>query len=358
MRPKARLLALVAAKALHRQHVAHAFFNIAGGHRPGGAAGLAATAQQARKRQHGDELQRQNANRKPDQFRCLGIVGFHHEQDQEGRGDGQYRRHDGLEEDVLQRRGVVHHPVQAVANALVGEQRHGQAGDALEQLRAQQVVEGLAEAQLQPELGETQKAGELAECVVGFVFRARRGIVTLGQNGVRLIVGATIVAESADDHHHEHGQRDHPTHHAGGGHAVQETHERDEVEREPIGVDGLAEHHIVDDDLQRPRQDEGRQQREPHDEKLGGEPHRKVTDVGDTAPNHTKRLAQPQIRFGVERARGGVECALERDEPGTRRRARAARTRAEGRLLGSGVAHCAPPAAWSNAPASSSTNRR
>ena len=126
--------ALVAAQALHRQHVAHAFLDIPGGHRPGRPARLAATAHGAWKRQHGQELQRQDADGEPDDFGGLSIVERHHHNHQRAREYGANRRHDGLEKDVGKRRGVIHDPIQAVADFLVVQERQRQRLNALEQL--------------------------------------------------------------------------------------------------------------------------------------------------------------------------------------------------------------------------------
>ena len=310
MAVEATALLLVAAEALHRQDVAHALLDVAGGHGAGGATRLAATAHEPGPRRDGEPLQRQDEEREVDHLRGVAVVEGHHQQDHEGGEDGEHRRHDELVEDVGERRRVVHHPVEAVADALVVQHRHRQCLDAFEQLRAQQVVQRLGEAQLQAELDEAEDAGELAERGVGLVLGLGCRVVAFFKLALRVVGGPGRGAEGAEHDHHEGAETHDVGHHLHRAHAVEKTHESPEVGRERLGRDRHAEDHVVDDDLQRPRQYQGRQQGQPHDEELGGEPGLEVADVGHRAQDDAQRLAEVCVGVDVERARGRVELAL------------------------------------------------
>ena len=60
----------------------------------------------------------------------------------------------------------------------------------LEQLRTQQVVERLAEAQLQAKLDKADQPGKLAERLVRLVLGLRRRTMALRHPRISLIVGA------------------------------------------------------------------------------------------------------------------------------------------------------------------------
>ena len=300
-------LLFVAAQALHRQHVVHAFFDGAGGDRAGGPRRLAAPPHDARKEARKNGVGGEHGQRDPEDLRHRRIGRQHGHQRPQVEERGHDRRVRDLVEDLLHLRRVVHHPVHRVADALVLQLRHGEGADAAEQLRPQRVVEGLGEPRVQLELHVAPESAEGAVAAVDLVLRLRGVVVALRKAGLHFVAVAGDVAaeqEHARQAHHRQPEQHFQRRHA--GHGVQH--------RLPIGrvVGGLghrpAENDVVHQHLRRPGQDgELDHVRRQLQHELAEIAPEEEADVGGAAQDDADGIALADLRARVDAARPLVQ---------------------------------------------------
>ena len=289
--PRAPLRAV----ALHRGDVGQILLHAIGGGGAGGAAGLARPSGEAGHRRGEQKRHRHGGRGQPHQLRnhlAIAVVDERHGHQSAHHGDGRHQRE--IEADALDGRRVVHGAVHAVADALIVQHRHRQPHQPPEQLRAQAVGHALHQADVAQEVRQAPHAARQGPASADHVLGLRGGILPLGhERGV-----ATGLAHAGAEHHHqrsERGQR--RQQHAGGIEAGDGVHERRHEGRERhVRVrQGPLDHHVIDQDLERPRRYQERRETAHHQQKLQPEQPAVGPDVGQRAPKDA------QHRAGAER---------------------------------------------------------
>ena len=196
------------------------------------------------------------------------------------------------------RRGVDHHAVDGVADALVVEGGHRQRVDALEEARAVVVIEVLRELDRVAEVEPAEESAGEREARVRLVLGTRLGVVTAGQRRVGGVLLARARSEGADQEQQRELQRDRPDEDLERCRAVQEIDEGTDEERIGGGIERRALDHVVDHDLAGPRDQHQRQ----HAGDEQGELHREARAERRRVAEHAAQRLEGRHAIAASRA--------------------------------------------------------
>ena len=260
-------------ETLHRQHVVHAFLDVAGEGALRRQHGLRAPSQHACERRDHEQIDRQRAHGEKGNGGRIGVRAEHRRESHRERGHGEDRLlHDGGN-DAGNHFRVVHHPVHGIADGLVVQLGHGQGLHAAEEARAHEVNDGLLYSNVE-----------------------QRHHVPVHESGEKT-------------HHRQQGD---PRHDQPCGRAFEHLHHRDQEGRIAGHVlDGGPENHVVDDDLAHPRgQYDGEilGNQVAHEADGVAEPH--VPHKQHASANDPEGLAVVDIGLAVGETRAFVEGLL------------------------------------------------
>ena len=195
------------------------------------------------------------------------------------------------------------------------------------QLRAQNVVQRLREAQIHLEVQDAQNAAHQAAGAVRLVLGLRGRVVPLRQHrgggpgspggatggrARRRPAGASVGGGTEYDHH-ENAEQKYPQHHGDGALAVQKEHERREIGRVAGGArgDGLSEHDVIDHHLARPRHHQQAEERlHGNEAHLCGDARLEEPEVRGHPREHAQRLPQADVGARIQCAGRAIELLL------------------------------------------------
>ena len=286
-------LAVLGAEALHGHDVAHALFGgggrlgagqAAGQRTPSGHAGHQERHKQhegRRQARHDDDFRHraEAVRRRPDHRR-------HHEH-------GRHRQHQHVVADPRDGRRVVHRAVHGVADAGVGEARQRPVQHPPEDQAAQGVVDAVRDAQLVAVLEEAEQAAHAAARLVGLVLALGGGVHALRQLAFGAVPGHAA-AERASQNHAEQAHGDNRQRDLQRRQPVQQLHEPCDVGRirRRRRAHRQAHHHMVDENLQRPRQ-------EQHDGQPDDGERQLDADLPPVRPDEAQRPGEQRERLAA-----------------------------------------------------------
>ena len=217
--------------------------------------------------------------------------------------------------------GVVHHPVEGIADALVVEGGHRQRLDPLEQPRAVVVVQVLGEADRPAEVEVAEQPPGQAEAGVGLVLGARGRVVPAREVGLGLVLLAPAQADRPDEDEQQRLEADGPEDDLGRRGAFQQhhggAHEEGPGQLRCGGRNALD--HLVHQHLHGPGQQQQREQ--AHARRSRSSPARARGTVPGSAGRAAAAGASRRSRSPAAPGRARSQRHPPRSAPSGRRRA-------------------------------------
>ncbi len=297
VRVEAPLLASFAAQALDRQDVAEPLLQRRGGGGAGPPASPGAPAKGSGEGNRRRECDAEDRDGGPDDDRVIPEHAAQYQEDQDGEGGGrQWRQQDAVDA-VGDGRGVVHDPEDGVADPLVVEGGHGQGLDAVEETGAVVVVQGLCETDREAEVEQPEQAAGHAEAGVGLVLGSGGLVVAARQVGFRLVPLGAAGADGSHQEDQEHLGADGPEQDFEGSPARQKVGEdsHDGGVGERLLADRNAQDEVVDDDLDRPGQDQQGKKTRDEEAELEREAALEGRDVAKRPGQQSERLEAGEL---------------------------------------------------------------
>ena len=160
------------------------------------------------------------------------------------------------------------------------------------------MVDGLGQSKNESVFQQTQYTGQFAERFIRLIFRVGGGIVPLGKRTFRIGLGRSGT-ECTEEDHPACLQEGDPHHNLDRGFTFQEIDQGVEIGRKCRALaDRQSENDIVNHNLDRPGQYEGRHQAQPEYGNPEGKPHLEVLDIADPTTHEVQRF--PEIRVGLD----------------------------------------------------------
>ena len=257
-------------------------------------------AGEPRQRYGEQECQGHRGHREPDQRRDDVTEAVVHHVDRNDSAEDRHHRHErDVETDALDRRRVVHGPVDAVADALVVEHGHRQLYQAVEQVGTKGVGYPLHQPDIAQQVRQAPDAARHRPAGADQVFALGGRVLALGQ---KRQVAPGIAGPGTEQDYEERQERqrgeeqpERIENRHGGDERLEERREADRGFRKR-----MLEHDVVDENLDRPRHDEERRETAEHQAELEGEQSPMRADVDQAPPQDAKHVGSGEVGANID----------------------------------------------------------